>query len=288
VTFARARRRLLQAAAILFFLALAGATYQGVATALERRQFPHPGQLADVGGHQLHLYCTGDGTPTVILEAPAAGMSAAWARVQPAVAEETRVCSYDRSGLGWSEAGGRPFEPAAVAAELDALLEKAGERGPYVLAGQGFGAALARLEAERLGSRAVALVLIDPPNEGNRSRYERTARVVTMSPWLARTGMLRASKMLSEQADGMPEPWSGALRSFLNRPDHLTRAGNELQHWNETIALAARATLPDGLAVVEVPVTPPSGVGFLADAGDAAAVTRAILGSVAAARAPTK
>src|SRR6185369_14109164 len=60
-----------------FFL-LAGATYQGVATALERREFPPPGLLVSVGDHQLHIYCTGTGSPTVVLEAPAAGLSAAW------------------------------------------------------------------------------------------------------------------------------------------------------------------------------------------------------------------
>ena len=111
------------------FLVLAGATYQGVATALERRQFPHPGRLVDVGGHQLHLYCTGEGTPTVVLEAPAAGLSAAWGWIQPEIAETTRVCSYDRAGLGWSEAGDGPFEPAQVPVQLRALLEAARREG---------------------------------------------------------------------------------------------------------------------------------------------------------------
>src|SRR5919109_2646978 len=129
------------------FLVLAGATYQGVATALERREFPHPGRLVDVGGHQLHLYCTGEGTPTVVLEAPAAGLSAAWGWIQPRVAETTRVCSYDRAGLGWSEAGDAPFDPADVPVQLRALLDAAGERAPYVMVGQELGAALATLYA---------------------------------------------------------------------------------------------------------------------------------------------
>ncbi len=152
MTLARTQRRLLQAAAVLMFLVLAGATSQGVATALERREFPHPGRMVDVGGHQLHLYCTGEGTPTVILEAPAAGLSAAWGWIQPEIAETTRVCSYDRAGLGWSEAGDRPFDPAQVPVQLRALLEAAQERGPYVIAGQGLGAALARLAPATLAA----------------------------------------------------------------------------------------------------------------------------------------
>ena len=98
----------------MLFATLAGATYQGAATAIERRKFPHPGRMIDIGGLQLHIYCTGNGAPTVVLEAPAAGMSAAWGWVQPAVAQTTRVCSYDRAGLGWSEAGDQPKVDLAV------------------------------------------------------------------------------------------------------------------------------------------------------------------------------
>src|SRR6185295_9588793 len=111
VTFASVRRAAIRVAAVLFFMVLAGATYQGVATAFERRQFRHPGRLVDVGGHQLHIYCSGEGSPTVVLEAGGAGMSAAWGWVQPRIAKATRVCSYDRAGLGWSESGDSSYDP---------------------------------------------------------------------------------------------------------------------------------------------------------------------------------
>src|SRR5688500_3544125 len=147
----RLRRALVVGAAMLIFIVLAGATYQGVATALERRQFPHPGRLVDVGGHQLHLHCEGTGSPIVVLEAPAGGMSAAWSWVQTRVAKTTRVCSYDRSGLGWSEAGDLPYEPLVVAEQLRALLQKAAEPAPYVLVGQELGASLATLYSSQFG-----------------------------------------------------------------------------------------------------------------------------------------
>ena len=63
------------------------------------------GKLMDVGGRKLHLYCTGNGSPAVILEAGAGGFSIDWALVQPAMAKATRVCSYDRAGYGWSDPG---------------------------------------------------------------------------------------------------------------------------------------------------------------------------------------
>jgi hypothetical protein len=121
------RRALVTCGVALLFLLLIGATYQGVATAFERRRFPHPGRLVDVGGHQLHLYCTGSGTPPVVLEAPEATMSAAWALVQGSVGRTTRVCSYDRAGLGWSEAGDESFAPDAAVSQLHQLRSQAGE-----------------------------------------------------------------------------------------------------------------------------------------------------------------
>lgn len=281
---ARVRRRLLQATAVLFFLVLAGATYQGVATALERREFPHPGQLTDVGGHQLHLYCTGLGSPTVVLEAPAAGMSAAWGWVQPAIAGTTRVCSYDRAGLGWSEAGDGTFNPDAVPVELAALLASAGEKPPYVVAGQGFGAALARLDAQRFGGAAAAVVLIDPPAGLTAVDNASTMRRMRMSPWLARIGLLRATGMGGTNAAGLPEPAAGVLTAFLNRPDHLTRASAELAHWDEVVAESADAALPPAVAVTEVTAAGQATVAFLATRESAALATTAIVAAVQAAR----
>jgi pimeloyl-ACP methyl ester carboxylesterase len=282
---ARIRRALVAVGAAAVFPLLAGATYQGVATALERRQFPHPGQLIDVGGHQLHLHCTGDGLPTVVLEAPAVGMSAAWALVQPAVAETTRTCSYDRAGLGWSETGGRPFDPASVPDELHALLERARERAPYVVAGQELGAAFATMYAARFAPEVRALVLVHAPARGASDGPPQTIRqLVHAAPWLARTGILRATRLLSKNAAGLPEPSAGALRAFLNRPDHLTRAALELARWEETIALAAETPVAPEVRVVHVGETPPTRPEFLTDAAEADAVTAAIRDVVTATR----
>lgn len=247
------KRTLLTAAAVLVFLVLAGATYQGVATALERRQFPHPGRLVDVGGHQLHLHCEGEGSPIVVLEAPAGGMSAAWAWVQARVAQMTRVCSYDRAGLGWSEAGDRPYEPLGVAGQLRALLQTGNEPAPYVLVGHELGAALATLYASQFGDDLAALVLVDARPSGEvTDRREQATRLVDASPWLARSGVLRVTRVFSRRAAGLPENSAGALGAFLNRPDHLTRTSRELARWDEAVNVAAAAPLRPGLRVVHV------------------------------------
>ncbi len=276
IILARIRRGLLVATVILVFLALAGATYQGVATALERRQFGHPGRLVDVGGHQLHVYCLGNGRPTVVLEAPATGMSAAWGWVQPEVARTTRVCSYDRAGLGWSEAGDRPYQPSAVAGELRELLRGAGESGPYVVVGHGLGAAFAVLFAAQFGSDVAGLVLIDPPSPDPTGARNQTMRLARASPWLARTGLLRATRMTSSNAAGLPEVSAGAVRTFLNRPDHLTRAATELSRWDETVRLAESAAVDPEISVVRVEAAGGERTALLTDAGQAREASDAI------------
>jgi pimeloyl-ACP methyl ester carboxylesterase len=158
----RARRIVAAIAALLTFFVLAGATYQGVATSLERHEFLRPGGLVDVGNYQLHIYCVGKGSPTVVLEAAAGSLSPAWGWVQPDIGRITRVCSYDRTGLGWSEGDGR-YLPSRVPSDLHTLLERANEPGPFVLVGHELGASFARMYAERYPADTQALVLIDDP-----------------------------------------------------------------------------------------------------------------------------
>src|SRR5580693_5755895 len=97
--------------------------------------YPPPGRLVDIGHRKLHLYCTGRGTPTVILMAGGGAFSIDWALVQPKLAESTRVCSYDRAGLGWSGPGPEENIVEENVRDLHALLQASGEPGPYVLVG---------------------------------------------------------------------------------------------------------------------------------------------------------
>jgi pimeloyl-ACP methyl ester carboxylesterase len=243
----RVRQVLVFTSLVVVVLLLAGATYQGVATALERRKYPHPGQLVDVGGHQLHIYCLGEGSPTVVLEAPAAGMSAVWGWVQPEVAKRTRACSYDRAGLGWSEAGDKPYDPGRVPEELHTLLEVANESGPYVLAGYALGASFVQRFASIYPRDAAAVVLIQSP-----AREVRDARFFTVSPWLARAGLLRATGVLSETWKGLPPGAAGPVSTFLNRPDHLSRAAREIARWDDAVRLGNEARIPARVPVSKV------------------------------------
>src|SRR5215469_18878690 len=107
--------------ALVLTLLVVTTIYETVATADERARFRPPGRLVDVGGYRLHLRCEGQGSPTVVLESGGGMTSNEWTLVQPDIAKFTRVCSYDRAGLGWSESG-QPADPVEV---LHALLRNA-------------------------------------------------------------------------------------------------------------------------------------------------------------------
>jgi pimeloyl-ACP methyl ester carboxylesterase len=280
---ARLRRPLGVGAAALVILMLAGATYQGVATAMERREFPHPGRLVPIGDRQLHIHCTGSGTPIVVLEAPGGAMSAAWGWVQQSVTPVTRVCSYDRAGLGWSDAGVQPYDPSAVPDQLHTLLEGAQERPPYVLVGHGLGAAFASVYASRFPAEVATLVLIDPPAPGTGAGNTRM-RLMRASPWLARAGILRLAGLLSDSADGLPGPSAGAMSTFLKRPDHLTRAARELTRWNDATQMAGAAPLDPSIRVVQLTVATSDLLSILTTEAEAASVSAAITTAVAEVR----
>ena len=120
-----------------------------------------PGRMVDIGGYSLHIYCMGEGSPTIILESGVGGFSLEWSTIQKALAQRTRVCSYDRAGYGWSDSGPLPRTSARSTRELHTLLERAGVAGPYIVAGHSFGGYNAQLFATNYPDETAGLVLID-------------------------------------------------------------------------------------------------------------------------------
>jgi pimeloyl-ACP methyl ester carboxylesterase len=277
----RTRRISVAVATVLLLVVLAGATFQSVSNAVERRRFPHPGRLIDIGEHQVHLYCVGDREPVVVLESPAGGVSTSWAWVQNDLRSIARVCSYDRSGLGWSEAGDDRFDAARVPDELHALLDQAGERGPFILAGHELGAAFARVYAARYPRDVIALVLIDDPSEASIAVPVRAAKAW---PWFARIGALRITRSLSSRARGLPSTASGATQAFLNRPDHLTRSAAEIAALRTIGSIEGDADIDPEIAVTHVTIGRPSAPVVLASSAQAETVTRALRDAVDRAR----
>jgi pimeloyl-ACP methyl ester carboxylesterase len=126
---------------------------------------PAPGQLVDVGGYKMHIHCTGQGSPTIILAAGTADFSVTWAYVQPEIAKLTRVCSYDRAGVGWSEPSPHPRTANKTVEELHTLLVNAKVQGPYVLVGHSLGGMHMRVVAHNYPDEVVGLIQVDSLHE---------------------------------------------------------------------------------------------------------------------------
>ncbi len=157
---------------------------------------PSPGNLVNVGGYEMYLHCIGTGTPTVIMEAGLNDVAETWSLVQPEVADFTRVCAYDRAGLGKSDPGPEPRDSYQIIKELHTLLKNAGIEGPYVLVGHSLGGIYMRLFADFYPEEVVGLVLVDsahiddpkrckdvlPPESLNESESLRSIREYLANP----------------------------------------------------------------------------------------------------------
>jgi len=161
---------------LLLALTCAGAIYEAIESRRDRKQFHPPGRLIDVGGHRLHLYCTGQGSPTVILEAGGGNPWLSWYKVQPQAAQFAMVCSYDRAGLGWSDASPKPPTAREIAEEMHTLLQKGGVAGPYVMVGHSLGGMYARMFQDKYRSEVVGMVLVDSSHPDQNERFPPEAK----------------------------------------------------------------------------------------------------------------
>ncbi|MGD9600615.1 MAG: alpha/beta fold hydrolase [Gammaproteobacteria bacterium] len=144
------------------------AGFTGVAAALDERDLQPPGDFASVDTHRLYYRCIGHGAPTVVFDAGIGGAAVEWTRIQDALAGDTRVCTYDRAGYGWSDPGPAPRSTAQAVAELRRLLRAIDARPPHVLVGHSFGGFNARYFAAQHPDEVAALVLLDSSHPGMR------------------------------------------------------------------------------------------------------------------------
>jgi len=126
------------------------------------------GKLINIGGFRLHLNCKGSGSPTIVMESGAGDFSFDWSLVQPEVARFTRVCTYDRAGYAWSDAGPMPRTMQQVAVELHTLLHKSGEKSPYIFVGHSLGGLIVRVYANRYPKEVAGMVLVASSHEDNQ------------------------------------------------------------------------------------------------------------------------
>lgn len=196
----------------------AGVVYQRAGSRAAARRFPPPGALIDVGGHRLHVKCSGDGFPPVVLESGIAASSLSWSVVAAQVAAFTRVCTYDRAGLAWSDAPSSPRTFTRMVDELEAVIAHAAAGERCILVGHSFGSFLVRGYACRHPDSVAGMVLVDPavewltPDPERAYRLRRAQQLARIGAWLSIVGIPRVC--LALLVGGAPAAPRGFSRLF--------------------------------------------------------------------------
>lgn len=237
--------------AVLLVLILAGVIYESLAEAADKKTYPPPGEMVDVGGYRLHINCTGSGSPTVVIDTGWGDASAGWGWVQPEVAKITRICTYDRAGMGWSEVSPQPRTAREFAKELHILLANANESGPFVLVGHSLAGYTMRVYAHDYPEDVAGLVLIDPQNLS-------TSGVATPQPapkpgktslpaLIARVGLVR---LLSGVNKDLPQQDQQAYKALSVTPRWVQTALDESRGMTEGGAQARSVTTLGDLPLI--------------------------------------
>lgn len=256
-------------------LAAAACVAQRINEVRDSRRFPPPGQLVDVGnGRGIHLFCKGAPIgPTVVIEQGLASPSILWWPVQDAIAKFAHVCTYDRAGYQWSDAGGAAHSVHESVADLRAVLSNAAVPKPYVLVGHSFGGLLVRLYARMYAEDVAAVVLVDSPDESVVQRdsfpgYNRTlGRMFALMRAAANLGLMRWAMRSQARQLGLPAGLKGVLaaqagtarfyRTAVANSHALAQFASELRRGS---ALGSLGDLPLSVITHGVPFLGPAAV----------------------------
>ena len=247
----RTRRWLLYPVLAVLGLAAIGGGYETAREAADATAYPMPGRLIDVGGHRLHLHCTGSGSPTVVLEPGAGDFSSVMGWIAPAVADDTRVCVYDRAGRGWSEPADDPQDGTQIASDLHTLLQRGNVPGPYVLAGHSFGALYTLTFAARYPDEVAGMVLMDSTNPASQPQpeeesaddgdsYDALGRISALGSITARVGLARLVGYFGY--DSLPTRSRDEVRASSATANYVDSYIDEYVQGNASVAEAASLT----------------------------------------------
>ena len=235
----RGRRRWLTTAILLVLLFSTPGLVNLLMNWWQRTHSPAPGQWYLVEGRKMHLYCTGKGSPTIVIAAGSGGDWLGSQTIQAGLSQWTSVCSYDRSGLGWSEPRQGPHDAEAIARQLHELLDNAGVQRPLLLVGASAGGFYVREYAREFPIEVAGVAFLDAssPNQldelpGSRAWYDagrrdrpREVRWQKLKVWLG-------WERLRGRCHDTPEPGLEKLMPYYEaemcRPEY---EGADLEEW---------------------------------------------------------
>jgi len=272
--FPHRKALLLTTVAVVIALPLAGLVYEAYAESVIDRDFPPPGMLVDVGGRNLHLLCIGDGTPTVMFEASGWGVTSLnSAAVRERVASRTRVCSYDRAGMGWSDPATEPMTAGALARDLAVLQDRARLPAPFVIVAASVGGLTGEMFARQYPERVAGLIFLDAASSGNLADLEQWfGRARVGAPVLSLAARLGLVRLLDPFDIDTGSDDGRRSAAFTYSGNAIASIGAIASVMAETQRqFAAAPPLPEGIPLIVLsasdakPLTPP-GVSSAADA----------------------
>lgn len=232
-----------------------GTTFNAFASHHFRALHKAPGSLYVVDGHKMHLHCTGEGSPTIVLDAGLGDDSLIWAKVQTELSKTTRVCSYDRAGFGWSEPQPGPRDAGRIAQQLHGLLTEAGVSGSVVLMAHSIAGLYLRAYTARYPQNVSGLVFVDsstPLQEDHfpgelKKEVENAQFEFLKLKWLEILGVTRLMGQC-EHFEGFDDSTGKMIAENQCRPSQLTAMGREdqrrRQSGNETLGTGPFGDLP--------------------------------------------
>lgn len=231
-------------AVLVALVILFGAGYETIGRRSAARDFPPPGKLVDIGGRKIQLDCRGTGSPTVVFES---GLdmsgSLSWYGVHDSIAKNTRACAYSRAGVMWSDPTPGAQTGKDVAYDLHAVLERAGERTPYVLVAHSLGGPYAMIYTKYFGGDVAGLVFVDAshPDQVTRTRsltswtLADAMKQARMASHLAKLGLIRK---VTAADTAPPQPAFVARATAAYTSTSLPAMLKEVDAFNATLAEA--------------------------------------------------
>jgi protein-S-isoprenylcysteine O-methyltransferase Ste14/pimeloyl-ACP methyl ester carboxylesterase len=220
--------------AVLLALPIGGLIYEAIADGVAQKEFAPPGTLVDIGGRRVHMICIGEGEPIVIFVHSGWGSSLSAAQAREQIATRTTVCSYDRSGHGWSDPGPDVASTGSLVRDLAVLQDRAQLSWPFVLVSSSIGGLTAELFARQYPERTAGLVFLDAANSVSlsfRERYSAWVRPAACTAGVvARFGVIRLLDPFNLQSEGdggrrgsaityNARPWSQLCAMARGLPD---------------------------------------------------------------------
>jgi len=221
---------LLSILTIFALLTVMGAVYQSFSEYNDRKLAP--GDLVNVNGHQFHMLCKGTGSPVVILENGLGNSYPSWTQVLNKASNFTKVCSYDRLGLGWSSDSEKALTSADVAYNLHALLIESNIKEPLILVGWSAGGVFIRQFQQTYPDTVKGMVFVDSSHEQQSLRLTDTGprddsqtEGWNMVDW---TGVLRAFDILKPLvSDSYSPSQAKEVLNIINRTGFSNGVLNE-------------------------------------------------------------